>query len=254
MSVDVSPPPTRVVLVGGTSEIGLATVRRLAVTGPVAAALLGRDRERLDSAAAELSQAGVPDASVHVLDEHDLDGHGAVVQAAFTALGGADVVILAVGRLGAQAGLDADPREAAEVMRVTFALSGLLALHCLRALRAQGSGTLVVLSSVSGERVRASNAVYGAAKAGLDGLAAGLGDAVARDGPRVLVVRPGFVISRMTAGLPRPPFACTPDAVARATVRALGSRADTIWVPGVLRWVFGVLRLLPRPLWRRLPL
>lgn len=245
-------PPRRVVLVGGTSEIGLAIVRRLADRGPVVVALLGRDHDRLEAAAAALARDGVAGVSVHAADE-SADSASSVAEA-FTALGGADVVILAVGRLGAQEGLDADPAEAAEVMRVTFVLSGLLALDCLRALRAQGSGTLVVLSSVAGERVRASNAVYGAAKAGLDGLATGLGDAVARDGVRVLVVRPGFVDSRMTAGLPRPPLACTPEAVARATVGALEGRADVIWVPGVLRWLFAVLRVLPRPVWRRLPL
>jgi decaprenylphospho-beta-D-erythro-pentofuranosid-2-ulose 2-reductase len=156
--------------------------------------------------------------------------------------------------LGAQRGLDADDDAVAEVLGVSFLGSGSLMMHCLRALRDQGSGTLVVLSSVAAERPRAANPVYGAAKAGLDALAQGLSDSVAGSGARVIVVRPGFVSTRMTAGLPRAPLATTPEAVADATVQALGSRAHTVWVPGSLRFLFAAIRHLPRPVFRRLPL
>jgi decaprenylphospho-beta-D-erythro-pentofuranosid-2-ulose 2-reductase len=107
---------------------------------------------------------------------------------------------------------------------------------------------------VVAERPRAGNAIYGAAKAGLDALAQGLADATAGTGVRVLVVRPGFVVDRMTEGLPKAPFATTPEAVAEATVRALAGRAHTVWVPAQLRFIFAVLRHLPRPLYRRLPI
>jgi decaprenylphospho-beta-D-erythro-pentofuranosid-2-ulose 2-reductase len=96
--------------------------------------------------------------------------------------------------------------------------------------------------------------VYCAAKASLDALAQGLADALAGDGVRVMVVRPGFVQTRMTRGLPRPPLACTPEVVARATTRGLERGAQTVWAPGVLRWVMMLVRLLPRPLFRRLEL
>jgi decaprenylphospho-beta-D-erythro-pentofuranosid-2-ulose 2-reductase len=139
-------------------------------------------------------------------------------------------------------------------MRVDFLGSGSLVLCCLRALRSQGSGSLVVLSTVGAERPRASNAVYGAAKAGLDSLTQGLADVVAGTAVRVLVVRPGFVTTRMTQGLRPAPFATTPEAVAEATVKGLSGRAHTVWVPAQLRYVFAVLRHLPRPLYRRLPL
>ena len=245
---------TRTLLVGGTSEIGLAIVRRLRADGPVSACLLGRDPEGLARAQSALEATGVTPVTVAPVDADDLGSHGAAVDAAFAAAGGADVVIVAIGRLGAQAGLDADPAEAAEVMRVTFLDTGSLLMHCLRRLRTQGSGTLVVLSSVAGERVRSSNAVYGAAKAGLDALAQGLGDATAGAGVRVLIVRPGFVTTKMTAGLKPAPMTVTPDVVADATVAALAGRAHTIWVPGRLRYVFAVLRHLPRGVFRRLPL
>jgi decaprenylphospho-beta-D-erythro-pentofuranosid-2-ulose 2-reductase len=139
-------------------------------------------------------------------------------------------------------------------MSVDFVGCGSLLWHCMRALRGQGSGTVVVLSSVAAERARAGNAIYGAAKAGLDALAQGLADASAGTGIRVMVVRPGFVLTKMTAGLPRAPFATTPEAVAEATVKALRGGAHTVWVPPTLRYVFSGLRHLPRPVYRRLRL
>ncbi len=245
---------TRVLLLGGSSEIGLAILRRLGQDGPVTAALVGRDGARLQAAAAELERAGVATAASEIVDADDLPAHDPAVARAAEALGGIDLAIDAVGQLGAQAGLDADPSEAAEIMRVNFVGAGSLLLAALRRLRAQDRGTLVVLSSVAGERVRASNAIYGAAKAGLDGLAQGLADAAAGTGVRVLVVRPGFVTTRMTAGLDPAPMSVTAEEVAAATVQALAGRAHTIWVPGRLRYVFAVLRHLPRSVFRRLPL
>ena len=114
-------------------------------------------------------------------------------------------------------------------------------------LRAQGHGTLVVLSSVAGERARKANYIYGSAKAGLDAFAQGLADDLQGSGAKVLVVRPGFVESKMTQGLKPAPFATTPDAVADAVAAGLQRSATTIWVPGTLRYVFSALRHVPGP-------
>lgn len=239
----------RVLLIGGTSEIGLAIARRLGADGPVRASLLGRDRDRLAAAADTL-----PGADYDLIDADAVDTHEAVIARAFERAAGFDVVVLAVGVLGGQEGLDADRAVAETVMRVNFVGSGSLLLAALGALRRHGHGTMIVLSSVAAERARKSNAIYGAAKAGLDALAQGLADSLAGTGVRVLVVRPGFVPTRMTAGLDAAPFATTADAVAEATVKALDGRAHTVWVPPALRYVFAVLRHLPRPIFRRLPL
>jgi decaprenylphospho-beta-D-erythro-pentofuranosid-2-ulose 2-reductase len=239
-----------VLLIGGTSEIGLAILRRLAADDPVRPFLLGRDRERVAAAAGTFE----PAADYEVIDADEFDGHDLAIASAFERAGGFDVVVLAVGVLGGQAGLDAARADSIRVMRVTFLGAGSLLLAALGALRRQGRGSLVVLSSAAVERPRASNAVYGAAKSGLDSLAQGLADSLAGSGVRVLVVRPGFVGTRMTAGLRPPPFATTADAVAAATVVALARGDQTIWVPQVLRYVFAVLRHLPRPIYRRLPL
>ena len=243
-----------VLLIGGSSEIAVAIARRLAADGPVRTYLLGRNQERLDRAAAVLSGAGCEVTGVGIVDADDPQSHAAAIAAGVTRTGAFDVIVLAVGVLGAQEGLDADPLEALEVMRVNFLGAGSLLMEALRVLRDQGCGALIVLSSVAAERPRRSNAVYGAAKAGLDSLAQGLADASAGTGARVLVLRPGFVTTRMTAGLQPAPMSTTPEAVAEATLRALAGNGHTVWVPGRLRYVFAVLRHLPRALWRRLSL
>jgi decaprenylphospho-beta-D-erythro-pentofuranosid-2-ulose 2-reductase len=245
---------TRLLLLGGTSEIGLAIARRLAVDELVRPYLLGRDRARLGEALTELEHAGCQAGAIEVLDADDVDRHEQAIASAFEQFGGFDVIVLAVGALGAQSGLDADPHEALEVMRVNFVDCGSLLIHVMRRMRAQRSGTVVVLSSVAGERARAGNAIYGAAKAGLDALAQGLADATAGSGVRVLVIRPGFVTTRMTDGLKPAPFSTSADAVAEATVTALAGSAHTVWVPPQLRYLFSALRHLPRPVYRRLPL
>jgi decaprenylphospho-beta-D-erythro-pentofuranosid-2-ulose 2-reductase len=245
---------TRALLVGGSSDIGLAIVSRLRADGPVSAVLMGRDSARLRAASERLEADGIAPVAVEVVDADDLAEHERAVASAFERGDGADVVILAVGQLGAQAGLDADPGEAADVMRVNFLGAGSLLLECLRRLRAQGRGTMIVLSSVAAERPRAGNAIYGAAKTGLDALSQAMADSMAGTGVRVLTVRPGFVISKMTAGLKPAPMATTPDAVADAAVRAMSAHGSTVWVPGRLRWVFALLRHMPRAVFRRLPL
>ena len=121
-------------------------------------------------------------------------------------------------------------------------------------MRKQGHGSIVMLSSVAGERVRRANPVYGGTKAGIDGFAQGLGDALVDDGVHMLIVRPGFVASSMTAGLKPAPFATTPEKVADATLKGLRAKRRIVWVPSTLRYVFSVLRHMPGPVWRRLPL
>ena len=145
-----------------------------------------------------------------------------------------------------------DPDQAIHLAEVNYVAGVSMGLRVTAKLRRQGHGTLVVLSSVAAERGRASNFVYGSSKAGLDTFAQGLGDALAGTGVRVLVVRPGFVRTRMTAGLAEAPFACDPDDVGRAVARALRSGAQTLWVPAALRPVMSGVRHLPRPIFRRL--
>ncbi|MEY2532121.1 MAG: decaprenylphospho-beta-D-erythro-pentofuranosid-2-ulose 2-reductase, partial [bacterium] len=108
-------------------------------------------------------------------------------------------------------------------------------------------------SSVAGERARRANYPYGATKAGIDAFAQGLGDELAPHGVQVLVVRPGFVHTKMTAGRPAAPMATDAGTVASEIVSGLRRRAHTVWAPRRLRWIFAVMRHLPRAVFRRLP-
>ena len=244
----------KILVLGGSSEIGVAIAHRLAQEDPVEALLLGRDYRRMAAVVDELKSTGRAIAEFDALDADEVETHADTIACAFDRLEQVDLVILCVGVLGARSGLDADPSEVTEVLRTNFLGCGSLLWHTLRALRAQGHGTVVVLSSVAAERARASNPVYGASKAGLDALAQGLADAVAGTNVRVLVIRPGFVSTRMTAGLKPAPLTTSPQAVADAMVAALDRRTRTVWVPSALRYVFAVLRHLPGPVYRRLPL
>jgi decaprenylphospho-beta-D-erythro-pentofuranosid-2-ulose 2-reductase len=118
----------------------------------------------------------------------------------------------------------------------------------------QSHGWIVALSSVAGERVRRTNFVYGSTKAGFDGFFLGLGEALREYGVHVLVVRPGFVKSKMTSGLEEAPLAVTPDQVAEAVAEGISAKRELVWVPGPLRVVMSGLRHVPRPLFRKLPI
>jgi decaprenylphospho-beta-D-erythro-pentofuranosid-2-ulose 2-reductase len=242
----------RVVVLGGTSEIALAIVREMQSRAPREVALLGRDPHALASAAEDLRQAGCERTLTFELDALATAAHAEVLDRAFAELGGVDIVVLAVGLLGERGAMPADVAGAVEVMQVNFAGAGSLLIEAARRLRDGGGGAIVVLSSVAAERPRRANAVYGASKAGLDALARGLGDELQDEGVRVLVVRPGFVHTRMTEGLSPAPLATTPEAVAKVATDGLDGGGQVVWAPGPLRWLMLVLRHLPRPLFRRM--
>ena len=143
-------------------------------------------------------------------------------------------------------------RQAARLAEVNYVGAVSSGLAVARQLKTQGHGTLVVLSSVAGVRTRPSNFVYGSTKAAQDAFATGLGHWLHGSGAHVLTVRPGFVRSSMSAGLAEAPFAVDPADVAEATVKGLRRGADVVWAPGILRLVFGILRFVPGPIWRRL--
>jgi decaprenylphospho-beta-D-erythro-pentofuranosid-2-ulose 2-reductase len=243
----------RVLLIGGTSEIGLAIVEELQRHAPREVALLGRDGAGLEVAAASLRErAGVHRALEIPLEATRTGEHEAALERAVGELGGADIAVLAVGVLGERGALPDDLDAAVTSLEVNAVGAGSLLLRTARLLRDRGGGTIVVLSSVAAERPRRANAVYGAGKAALDALARGLGDELQDEGVRVLVARPGFVRTRMTRGLDPAPLACGPEDVAVAVYQALDGRVQTIWIPGPLRLMMLVLKLLPRSLFRRI--
>lgn len=243
--------PQTIVLLGGTSEIGRAIVDELVSASARTLVLACR---RPDEARPDHFARDGLDVVVEPFDAAATDTHDEFARRLAAEHGDLDVVILAFGVLGDQAVFDDDPQAAADAVHVNFTGGVSASLAFTGVMRRQGHGHLAVLSSVAGERVRAANYVYGSSKAGLDAFAQGLGDALAGSGVQVTVIRPGFVHSRMTRGMKAAPFATTPRVVGELAVAGMRSGRHTVWTPGVLRYVFSVLRHVPRTVFRRLPL
>ncbi|MFE9447202.1 decaprenylphospho-beta-D-erythro-pentofuranosid-2-ulose 2-reductase [Streptomyces sp. NPDC006739] len=244
--------PQSLLVLGGTSEIALATARRLIARRTRTVWLAGRPSAALDRAAEDLRGIGA-DVRTVPFDALDPDAHEEVLGKVF-ADGDIDMVLLAFGVLGDQASDERDPLSAVRVAQTNYTGAVSAGLVAAGALQAQGHGSLVVLSSAAGERARRADFIYGSSKAGLDTFAQGLGDALYGTGVHVMVVRPGFVRTRGTAGLEAAPPVTTPEAVATAIELGLRRRSETVWVPGTLRLLMSALRHLPRAVFRRLPL
>lgn len=244
--------PQTAVVLGGSSEIARAVLRELVARRLRHVVLAGRDQEALAAAAKELEALG---AEVHcaAFDVTEVAGHDAFAAGTAARLGQVDLVLVAAGVLGDQEADAADPVRTAHVLETNCTGPAAAMTAFAELLRRQGHGHMVVLSSVAGVRVRRANYVYGASKAGLDGFAQGMADALVGSGASLTIVRPGWVATRMTAGREPGPFATTPEAVAADVVRGLERGAGVVWSPAPLRAVFGVLRLLPGALWRRMP-
>jgi short-subunit dehydrogenase len=240
-----------VVIFGGRSEIGVEVAIRLAPAATVVLAARGADR--LDEQVSAVRAAGAREVRTMEFDADDLSVHGSLVENLLAEFGRIDTAVLAFGMLGEQSRAEVDPAHAVAIVHTDYVAQISLLTVLASAMRAAGRGTLVVFSSVAGVRVRRANYVYGSAKAGLDGFASGLADALHGSGVRLLIVRPGFVVGRMTAGMDPAPLSSTPAQVAEATARALARGRRTVWVPWALRPLFFGMRMLPQPLWRRLP-
>ncbi|MFC8709589.1 SDR family NAD(P)-dependent oxidoreductase [Streptomyces sp. NPDC057197] len=244
--------PRSVLVLGGTSEIALATVRRLIARRTRTVWLAGRSAPALAEEAARLRALGAEVRTV-AFDALDCGAHESVLGKVF-AEGPVDLVLLAFGVLGDQAYDEREPLNAVHVAQTNYSGAVSASLVAARALQNQGHGSLAVLSAAAAERARRTDFIYGSSKAGLDTFTQGLGDALYGTGVHVMLVRPAFVTSRATAGRAVPPLASTPGEVATAVELGLRRHSETVWVPGALRVVTTALRHLPRGLYRRLPL
>jgi decaprenylphospho-beta-D-erythro-pentofuranosid-2-ulose 2-reductase len=253
--IDALGSPQSVLVLGASSDIARATVDQLARRGGrlERIVLAGRPSSERD-AAATAARAATPAAAVEELDFEaaHLETHAGLVDSVFDA-GDVDVALVAFGVLPRRQ-VAGRPAEAAHVVTVNFAAGVSTLTAVADRMRQQGHGVIVVLSSVAGERPRRSNYLYGSTKAGLDAFATGLADDLVGTGVTVLVVRPGFVRSRMTRGMRPAPLAVDPPDVAAAIYAALRGPSRTIWVPPALRPAMSVLRHLPRAVFRRLPI
>ena len=247
--------PQNIVLFGGTSEIGQAIIRGLVQPGVANVSLVCRDVDAGSVFAESLGETfGDTEVDVVRFDAADPAGMVSIVNEVCPAGRDIDVAVIAQGVLAEGVDYFASPERVGEVMNVngtaTIALLYALAGH----MRRQGYGRIVLLSSVAGVRVRKGNPVYGASKAAVDSFAVALDHELEGTGVSILVVRPGFVESKMTAGMKKAPFSTTPGAVAKIVVASVNGNKTVVYAPSILQYVFGVFRLLPQAVWRRLPL
>jgi decaprenylphospho-beta-D-erythro-pentofuranosid-2-ulose 2-reductase len=249
--IDAVGHPSSLLLLGGTSEIGLAIAERYLQGGPLRIVLAGRQSTRLAEAAARLSRAGGHVETVE-FDAKDAAVHTEAVRKAFAG-GDIDVAVVAFGLLGDQEAAWQDIDVAVELAEVNYVAAVSVGVALAAEFRRQGHGRIVALSSVAGERARRSNFVYGSTKAGMDAFYTGLTEALRPEGIGVTIVRPGFVHTKMTTGMDAAPLSTTPEKVAEIAVDAVTKGHELVWAPAPLRAVMSVLRHIPRPIFRRLP-
>jgi len=241
----------KVAVVGATRGMGRAVARRLAERGD-ALFLLGRDAAEMALSALDLEARGAPARVSHArLDLGQPAGFPEALDAADRALSGVDALVVTGGLFARQEELATDPARLAALLHANFTGTVLLCQQAAERLAARGGGVICAFGSVAGDRARRSNYLYGASKAGLAVFLDGLDLAYRDRGVRVLCVKPGFVRTAMTAGLPVPPFAGEPEAVARAVVTAMNHGRHVVYAPAVWRWLMLIIRALPRAILRR---
>lgn len=254
MVFDATGNPQAILLLGGTSEIGLAICERYLrnATARVVLACMPGDPLR-DAAKQQLEQAGAREVEVIDFDAVDTDSHPNVIAQAWAG-GDIDVAIVAFGLLGDAEELWQNQRKAVQIAEINYTAAVSVGVLVGEKMRAQGFGQIIAMSSAAGERVRRSNFVYGSTKAGLDGFYLGLGEALREYGVRVLVIRPGQVRTRMSAHVKEAPLTVDKEYVAELAVTSAAKGKELVWAPGAFRYVMMVLRHIPRPIFRKLPI
>ncbi|NKZ88577.1 decaprenylphospho-beta-D-erythro-pentofuranosid-2-ulose 2-reductase [Rhodococcus hoagii] len=245
--------PQTLLLLGGTSEIGLAICEEYLKKSPlrVILAALPNDPGR-DAAVAQMKAAGATEVDVIDFDALDTEGHPKMIDEAFSK-GDVDVAIVAFALDGDAEELWQNQRKAVLVANVNYTASVSVGVLLGEKMKAQGFGRIIAMSSVAGERVKRANFVYGSTKAGLDGFYLGLGEALAPFGPKVTVVRPGMVRTKFSAHVKEAPLTVNKEDVAALAVAASDKGKEIVWAPGPFRFVMIVLRHIPRAIFRKLP-
>ena len=242
----------KAVLLGATKGIGRALARLMAERGD-AVFLLGRDLEDLQKSAHDLEARSGRVGAVGVAHcdlEHPMS-YALALEAADKALDGFDAVVVTAGLFASQEKLEADPGLLARVLDANFRGTILFCEAARKRLLTRGGGTLCVFSSVAGERGRKPVGLYGATKAGLSHYLESLDHKYRAAGLRTVCIKPGFVKTSMTAGLPVPPFASEPEAVARVALRAIDRGSPAVYAPPIWALIMLLIRSLPRAVMRR---
>ncbi|MDV8021446.1 decaprenylphospho-beta-D-erythro-pentofuranosid-2-ulose 2-reductase [Rhodococcus sp. IEGM 1330] len=254
MTIDAVGNPQTILVLGGTSEIGLAITEEYLSKSPARVILAALPNDPLrESAVAQLNAKGAKSVDVIDFDALDTASHPKVIDAAW-AKGDVDVAIVAFAVDFDAEQLWQDQRKAVLAANINYTASVSVGVLLGEKMKAQAYGRIIVMSSVAGERVRRSNFVYGSTKAGLDGFYLGLGEALREFGPRVTVVRPGMVRTKFSAHVKEAPMTVDKEVIAKLAVNASQKGKELIWTPAPWRLVMMVLRHVPRPIFRKLPI
>jgi short-subunit dehydrogenase len=243
----------KILIIGATSAIAEAAARIWAARG-AALYLLGRDAARTQAIADDLQVRGAATVHVGSLDVNDFDTHAEALESANQALGGVDVALIAHGTLPDQVRCNDDIEYALREFAVNGTATIALAARIAQKLEAQGYGTLAVISSVAGDRGRASNYLYGSAKASVSTYLSGLRQRLRASGVNVLTIKPGFVDTPMTASFKKGALWATPGRVARGIVHAVDRRISVVYLPWFWWGIMAAVRAVPEFLFRRIRL
>nr|WP_249809744.1 SDR family oxidoreductase [Bradyrhizobium sp. 139] len=236
-------------LLGGSSDIGRAAARAFARAG-YGVGLAGRDVAVLEPDAADLRARYNVEVSLYKFDVLDTASFADFVSG-LSAL--PDVVISIVGLLGVQENAESDLAHATTIMRSNYEGPSLILGLFAEKLLGRGSGTIVGVSSVAGDRGRASNYVYGSAKAGFSAFLSGLRARASRGGVHVVTVKPGFVRTRMTEGMKLiGPLTVEAPVVGDAILAAVEKKTDVVYVSGKWRLVMLIIKTLPEAVFKKL--
>jgi short-subunit dehydrogenase len=241
----------KVLVLGATSAIAQSTVRLLAARG-ASLYLVGRNVENLTAVAQDATTRGAAKVESQAMDLNGCEAHEALVERAFQTLGGLDGVLLAHGVLGDQAAAERSFAEAEKVLRTNFLSAVSLLTVLANRFEAQKAGTMVVISSVAGDRGRQSNYVYGASKGALTVFLQGLRNRLSRSGVAVVTVKPGFVDTPMTAHVKKNALFATPEQVARGILRAADRKANEVYLPGFWGLIMFMVRSVPEAMFKRM--
>jgi decaprenylphospho-beta-D-erythro-pentofuranosid-2-ulose 2-reductase len=243
----------KVLIFGATSAIAEATARLWAAQGHHLY-LVGRDAERLARIGADLRVRGAAAVEHAVLDLNVMESHESCIDAAMQAMGGLDLVLIAHGTLGDQRAAEVDFAEALRQLNTNGISAISLLTHLANRLEPQKSGTIVVISSVAGDRGRQSNYVYGTAKAAVSAFTQGLRQRLYKSGVGVVTIKPGFVDTPMTASFKKGLLWASPAKVARMIVEAADRQKPVAYTPGFWWMIMLIIRLIPEVLFRKLKL
>ena len=241
----------RIALIGVTSSIGEEIARECSVPN-VRFYLTGRDSKRLAQIGADLEIRGAQSTITEHVDLTDCSCTYGLSARAAKALGGLDIVIFVAGQLPDQDELNWDSQRLRETMEINTTTAMVLLNETAAFFEQQGHGQIVAIGSVAGDRGRATNYAYGAAKGALEIFLSGLRQRLSRRGVKVLLVKPGFVDTPMTAAFKKGPLWASPERVAKDIVRAMETGKSVIYTPWWWRWIMLVIRLIPEPIFVRL--